>query len=284
MADNIKTPLGFVSLTNGAKAIYPMNDIFLNYAFEDPANWEALRLTINILLYAYKQKYPCTTVEMIEGNIKVRTQFRHLLETDIKTTRNQDFEIIEDDENITFIEFQNRAQTHPPIEIRSVEYFGLGISRNRGKQANQIWLLAEDLKSVLNGKVFARYILKDEATNYVHPATSGIMYVSLLKLSKEKGPAGELASFLLGKTTDPKDDSVKKIAEALKTCFNDFKTNKDVVKMLTLAERYLDEGEARGISIGEARGAKKLAELIKSGLSPDEALNKLNEEKHELTD
>jgi hypothetical protein len=47
------TPLGYINLPNGMKAIYPMNDIFLNFTFENPAHWEDLRLTVNLFIEAY---------------------------------------------------------------------------------------------------------------------------------------------------------------------------------------------------------------------------------------
>jgi len=80
-------------------------------------------------------------------------------------TRDQDLKMTEKEDNATYIECQNDANTQPPIEIRSVVYFGLGIGHNKGKLTNQIWLLAEDVPSVLHGKTFARYVLKDEITN-----------------------------------------------------------------------------------------------------------------------
>ena len=63
------------------------------------------------------------------------------------------------------------------------------------------------------------------------------------------------------------------------------KMDKDVVNVMTLAERYrgegLAEGEARGEAKGEARGeakgmskaADQMLALIKSGIDPEEALN-----------
>ena len=98
------TPLGYVELASGAKAIYPMNDIFLNYTFEDATYWEALRLAVNLLIDAYKQQKPDTKVKLIEGNIKVRTQFRHLLDSDEKTTfRDQDIKVTEDEDASTYV-------------------------------------------------------------------------------------------------------------------------------------------------------------------------------------
>ena len=182
MASANKTPLGYVELENGTLAIYPMNDIFLNYTFEDSAYWEALRLAVNLLIEAYRREKPDTMVKQIKGSIKVRTQYRHLLGTDVRKARDQDIKMITDEDDVTYVEFQNRANTNPPIPIRSVEYFGLGISHNKGRIANQIWLLAEDVDSVLHGKIFTRYILKDEITDNIHLDSSGILYVSLTKV------------------------------------------------------------------------------------------------------
>jgi len=264
-------PLGYVELDNGSKAIYPMNDIFLNYTFESTAHWEALRLTINLLIDGYKQQHPSTDVMPIEGKIVVRTQFRHLLGIDGKTTRDQDIKITEDDGESTYIEFQNKANTQPPIEVRSVEYFGLGIGHSKGKRSNQMWLMAEDVDAVLHGKAFARYILKDEATGKTHPATSGIMYVSLSRLSKESGPVSELAAFLLGSTECPQYDIVRKITMSFNSSFDAFKADKEVTTMLSLRERGwyegLAEGEARGEAKGRAEGIlEAAAKLLSKGV------------------
>jgi hypothetical protein len=176
----------------------------------------------------------------------------------------------------------------------------LGISHSRGKLANQLWLLAEDVPPLLHGETFSRYILKDEKTNRDHPSSSGILYISLSKLAQEESPAGELASFLLGRTPEAKNETenetVKKITEAFNRSFNTFKSDKEVFDMLTLAERYKHEGfvegieigelrgeergitlgEARGITLGEARGINKIVELIKRGFSLDEVMREIN--------
>jgi len=235
-------PLGYVELANGSKAIYPMNDIFLNFTFEDAEHWESLRLAINLLIVAFKQKKPDAKIKIIEGTIKVRTQFRHLLDTQ-NTTRDQDIKLTEDETESTYIEFQNRARADIPIEIRSVVYFGLGIGHSKGNLANQIWLLAEDVDSVLHGKTFTRYILKDEITGNEHPAASGIMYVSLTNLSQEESPAGELAGFLLGKVSNPKDEVVTRISKTFNSSFDAFKSDKEAVNVLSLAERYRSQAE-----------------------------------------
>jgi len=55
------------------------------------------------------------------------------------------------------------------------------------------------------------------------------------------------------------------------------KMDKDVVNVMTLAERYRGEGLAEGEARGEAKGMSKAADqmlaLIKSGIDPEEALN-----------
>ena len=149
MPAQIPTPLGYIELANGSKAIYPMNDIFLNYTFEDAAHWETLRSTVNLIIEAYRQVTPGTQVRPVTGKIQVRTQFRHLLGTDGKTTRDQDIKLTEDETEESYIEFQNRARPDTPVEIRAVEYFGLGIGHSKGRIANQLWLLAQDVDAVL---------------------------------------------------------------------------------------------------------------------------------------
>ena len=134
--------------------------------------------------------------------------------------------------------------------------------------------------------------MKDEVTGNAHPGTSGIMYVSLTKLSEEDSAAGELAAFLLGKMTDPRNDDVKKIAKTFNASFAAFKADKEVVRMLSLAERYEHDGMVKGETRGKAKGrvqgfdigANRIVELIKAGLSPDDALRKASEEKVRLVE
>ena len=275
MENKDKTPLGYIELADGAKAVFPMNDIFLGFTFENPEYWEALRATANILIEAYKLIVPCTTVRTLTGKIKVRTRFKHLMKTDGKSSKEQDIKMTEDGGGSIYIEFQNRASTQPPIEIRSVEYFGLGISHGKGKLSNQIWLLAEDVESVLHGKTFSRYLLADEATGRKHPFESGIMYVSLQRLSRESGPAGELASFFVGKMASPTDEGVKKISEAFAGSFAAFKSDKEVYEMMSLAERYTNLGREEGREEGMEKGREIVASL-KSGLTTEEISEKLN--------
>jgi len=272
-----KTPLGHVQLKNGAKAIYPMNDIFAMYMFQHPEHWEDLKQIVNLVIMAYIGVKPNTKLQLVEGDVTVLTQFQHMLDTNGKTTRDQDLKLLEFIGSATYVELQNRALTVVPIEIRSVEYYALGIGHSKGKLANQIWLLAEDVDSLLHGNIFARYILVDEVTSSEHPVTSGIMYVSLTKLSQQQGPAGELAAFLLGKNMNPTDKAVKKITDAFNTRFKTFKDDKEVAMALSIADRYMFDGRAEG----RAELMERLEELMEDGYSFKDAMRIAKEENPE---
>ena len=258
-------PLGYVQLPNGAMPIHPMHDILLNYTFENPDHWDDLKQAVNLIINSYRQyaqdEYQLETkLQPIEGRITVRTQYQYFLKNDAKTTRNQDIEITEDTGSLKYVEFQNRADAN--IGIRSTEYFGLSIGHSKGKPVEQIWLLAEDVP-LLDDNTFSRHILKDEATSKAHPNNSGILYVSLTKLSHESTPAGELASFLLGKLKVPTDSTVKKIAEMISTSFTMFKEDKEVTEMLSLKQRGwqegLYEGRQEGLYEGRQEGLEQTA-------------------------
>ena len=298
-----KAPLGYIELDNGAKAVYVMNDLFLNYTFESEEHWEEFRLMVNMLIEPYFQKHPTTIVTLINGRLHLETQYKFYINTQ-NTTRNQDFRATEiDAEQFKYVEFQNRAQTKPPIEERALEYFVLGVGKSKGKIANQIWVLASDVEPVLQGETFMNYILKDESTNKIYPGTSGMMFISLTKLSKEKTPAGELALFLLGKLKNPVNEDVKRIADMFKKSFEAFKDDKEVKNTMSIAEKYRNEGWIDGMDAGIAKGREEgreegrekgreegvsigalgIIELIKGGLSPDEALRKFNENREAMT-
>ena len=289
-----KIPLGYIELENGSKEIYAMNDLFLNFTFEKEENWEEFRLMVNILLDEYRKENPTTVVTLIEGKIHLETQYKFYINTQ-NTTRNQDFKLDELEKNrFKYIELQNRAITEPPVPVRAIDYFVLGVGQSKGKIANQIWILASDVESVLQEETFTNYILKDEATNKVYPDTSGIMFISLTKLSKKKNLSGELALFLLGKLSIPESEEIKRIASTFNRSFEAFKDDKEVKNTMSIADKYRNEGwvdgkeegiaegrvegRAEGRAEGVNAGASKIVELIKSGLSPDEALRKVNEE------
>jgi len=276
-----------------------MHDILVNYTFENSKHWESLKQAINLIINAFRQ-YELdnhnfkTKLQPIEGEISVQTQYQYFTSKDGKTTRKQDVEITEETGNLKYIEFQNRASASLHLDTRSAEYFGLGIGYSKGKPADQLWLLAEDADLLLNGKAFSRYTLKDDSTGQAHPNNSGILYISLTRLSEQATPAGELALFLLGKLKEPKDETVKEIANTFKVSFDAFKEDKEVAQMLSLQERYelegmvkgmaegrvigRAEGKAEGWTEGRTEGANRVIELIESGTPPREALRIATEE------
>jgi len=158
-----KKPLGYIDLEDNRKAIYATNDLFLNYTFKDEKNWEALRDIVNILVNAYKEMIPETAMKPIEGTIKVETQYMYYLNTR-NATKDQDLKLSHIEESkLTYIEFQNRAITVPPIVNRAMEYFVLGIRQGKGKTADQIWLLSEDVETLLHGGTFTNYVIRGDA-------------------------------------------------------------------------------------------------------------------------
>lgn len=192
-----------------------------------------------------------TVAKPICGNIEVQTQYQFLLDPQGKT-RNQDFKVVWED--LTYIEFQNRADSKPPIDVRAQEYFGLGVGHSDGKVTNQIWLLAEDVDSVLVGEMYTNYIQVDEVTKTKYPKPSGMMFVSLTKVAELNSPVGELASFLLGRTTDLetiKDSEVRRIANSFKSDFSSFREDKEVKKAMTLHERGYNDGVLDGRTEGK---------------------------------
>ena len=266
------TPLGYIQLITGLKPIAVMNDIFLNWHFEKPERWEDLRLLVNIFVNDYIARHTNTVAKPISGAIEVHTQYKFFIDAKNKT-RNQDFKIIGTE--LTFVEFQNKANTSPPINVRATEYFGLGIGHSGGKISNQIWLLAEDVESVLHGKLSTNYVLVDEVTKTTYPKPSGIMFVSLSKLAEEDSPAGELAAFLIGKTTDVKaikDFNVRNLVEKVKIGFNDFKEDKEAISAMTIQEYWQNDARFEGFEEGILSSTIK---LIKKGMAVQDVVNTL---------
>ena len=295
-----RMPLGYITLESGRKPIYAFDDFFLNYAFSKKKNWEELRLIINILLEAYVLECPGTVLEPISDKIIVTTQYKNYMKNQ-HNPKEQDFEIKEVNiKRFTYIEMQHSASTAKPIEIRAIEYSVLSISKNLGHVSNQIWLLAENVDKLFHGKIFANYLLKEESSGAAYPNSSCILFVNLEKLSSEKTVAGELASFLLGKTQDIKNKEASRISNVLKKSCREFSRDEGVKENMSVKEKWQEEARLEGLKIGREEGRKegekegeqqgrkkgrqegfqlgaaKLAELIKAGLSPDEALEKVS--------
>ena len=63
------------------------------------------------------------------------------------------------------------------------------------------------------------------------------------------------------------------IADTFKKSYEKFRDDKEVKKSMSVAEKLRLEGIQEGIQ----QGAAKVVELIKAGLSPDEALEEIND-------
>lgn len=101
----------------------------------------------------------------------------------------------------------------------------------------------------------------------MHPKPSGMMFVSLSRVAEEDSPAGELATFLLGKTIDLEaisDIEVKGIARGFKACFEDFKEDKEVKSIMTVKERFMNDGRIEGREEGREEG--RFEERIQSAI------------------
>jgi len=104
------------------------------------------------------------------------------------------------------------------------------------------------------------------------------MYISLNKLSQEDTTAGELVAAMLGKAASPTDEMVKDVVAAMNIGFNIFKDDNDVVSVLSFRDRWFNEDQIEGEAGGKTKDAARLAELIKSGILIDEALQMIEEE------
>jgi len=258
--------LGFIELETGAKAITPLNDVFLNYTFGQETYWETLRNMTNIFYNAYIETHKETTITPIEGKIVVKTQFPHFRDFNASIPKKQDMEIDSADK-IDYIEFQNDMHPKIPIEVQSVEYYAFSLTRGKDKRATGLWLLNGTVTNLLQGKIYSNYILMDEVDYRPHPSpnNSSILYVDLKQLAScTNTQAGELAGVLTGKVKEPKDPEVRLILQNLKHSFNVFKDDTEVRNIMTRAELF------------EARGeAKAQAELLPLLTEKDEQISEL---------
>ena len=247
--------LGYIELETGSKLITPLNDTFLNWTFDKEEYREHLRMITNILYNAYKEANENTTITPIENEMTVTTQFPYY--KDVSSTRPNTLDMrIEDIKKINFIDFQNEPHSSdPPVPIRSTKYLGFILTRGEDKQSASMWVLNGTISELLNGKIFANFVLMDEQDYHPHPIDVNILYVDIKMLAKQSSKAGELARVLTGVENDPKDEDVKKILQGLKQSFNVFKNCTEVKNMMTRAEELKAKGEAKGI----AEKARKVA-------------------------
>ena len=249
MMNNI---LGYLELGTGLKPIPLMNDFFLNYNFQNPANWEDLRLMVNIFYLAYMETCKETTVRPIEGRVAVTTQYPYFKEHLSSKPKTPDIQI-NSLKKVDFIDFQN--DTHPliPVLKRSSEYVGFSLTRGEDKEQSSMWLLSGGISELLHGKAFANYVWMDEKDHYRHPIKSNLLYINLKELAKVNSQAGELAGVLIGRLDAPKDEKVKSILQSFKETFNVFKHDTEVRDVMTRAEELIAKGKAKGKAESEAR-------------------------------
>ena len=197
--DTGRKPLGYITLLNNIqKPIYPMNDFFLNYTFEKEANWDNLRLIINIYLETYASKYERQDgFHYIGEDIIVETQYEHYIKNTTKQPA-QDFKINKaQNDDQTYIEFQNKIYSKPPIIIRASNYTGIAINKAKdGAKVSQIWVLAENDDNVLCGQAISNFRIREDNTGVYYPREINIMFISLKRLSEEDCLCGELSKKL----------------------------------------------------------------------------------------
>jgi hypothetical protein len=258
--DTNRKPLGYITLLNNIqKPIFPMDDFFLNYAFFKEENWRHLGNMLNIYLMEYSAKYNRQDgFHLVGDNIIVETQYRHYLKNTTKQQA-QDFKIDEIDAgDLTLVEFQNKINSKPPIEIRADNYSGLAVNKAKdGTKTSQIWLLGKNDDKVLRGQAISNFRMKEENTGDYYPREVNIMFISLPRLAEEQSICGELSKFLLGNDPSGLSGELKPLAAMFQREYETFKRNEEVIKSMTvLEERYME-----GISIGEARGMEMLLQI-----------------------
>ena len=259
--------LGFLVLETGLLLVSPMNDVFVNYTYERKANWEQLRKLVNIFYKAYIEICKNTQIEPIEGISDVETQFAWFKDPKNSTPKRQDVRI-ESVKKVDFLEVQNDNSPDPPISKRSTDYYGFALARGSDKQQSSIWLINGSVSELLDGEIFANYVLMNEKSHRRHPNASNILYVDLNKLAQEDSQAGELARVLIGEESEPIDDEVKEILYGLRQSFKDFKEDKEVKNIMSRDEQK----EKQGIKKAEARLLPIIEEKDKQLSEKDEQI------------
>ena len=255
MNNNAENLLGYMELETGSKLITPMNDVFLNFTYQNKENWEDLRVMANIFFDEYDEICKDTKIRPIEEVVAVKTQFPFFKEPKSNRPKAPDIRI-DSLSKVVFIDFENNPHSSkPPVPTRSTQYLGFALSRGADKQQSTMWLLNGGISILLNGKVFSNYVFMDEKDYRRHPNEANMLYVDLKKLAKMKTKAGELASVLTAVNNDPKHEDVKAILHNLRQNFEEFIVNTEVRDIMTREEQV----EAQGRN-------KERIEIVKNGL------------------
>ena len=268
--------IGYMELGDGEKmAISTLNNVFLNYTFEQKEYWETLRSMNNIIYSAYIDYCQHTNISLIEGDVIVKTEYSNFKDFKSTVPQRQDIRIEnQNDSRVDYVEFQSSRNSKPPIEVRGIEYFSYSLTRGRDKRSVHMWLLAEPVGKLLHGNIFANYVLMDEVNHNPYPNATNILFVNLERLSQTNSPAGELAGVLLGAVKKPKDYQVKLIFENFMKSFEIFKEDKEARNIVTRGEQREYQGEARA----EARLMPIIKEKDEQLQMADEQLQKADEQ------
>jgi len=254
--------LGFIDLETGSKPILPLNHVFLNYTFDNKEYWETLREMINIIYRAYIAHYPRTSVTLTKTGITAKTEFANYKDLNSTTPKRHDIRI-ESEDKFDYIDFQNKPSTEPPVEERSVEYYGYALTRGPSKPASNVWLINGSVDKLMQDNVFSNYILINEENNHRHSTISNILYVNLQLLAKVNNQAGELAAVLIGEEKTPTDPKVMQILQSLEQSFKTFKKDKEARNIMTLREMIAAEAIAEAAAEKEEIIAKKNEQIAK---------------------
>ena len=272
---NKPIPLAEITLTNGnVKAITPMYDPFVNYTFEKEKNWEMAKIISNVIYKDYISKNPNTNLTEVEGKIdKVTTQYEYFKVDDngklISKPNAQDVSIessLDLNGNLTrqqdFQEWQINLTPKNPVDVRSLNYMGLSVSRgkeNQGVKVQHLWLLAKgaEKNELLNGESIASYSLKEEKNNSTYPNSPNLVFVNLKQLAKEQTKAGELANILLGITQTSTYPDLRLVINNFKETANEFAIEKGVKKMLTAYEKAQETSWSEGLEQGREEGLEQ---------------------------
>lgn len=133
----------------------------------------------------------------------------------------------------------------------------LGIGRTENEQlANQVWILGEHSEKLLDEATFENYILMGQFTGKKYPNKSGILYISLEKLSAIDSSAGELSRFLLGIDLDPRSEEVKNVASEIRKAFKIMQHDKEARNKMSnldwVRQDAMEEGDMnRAISVAK---------------------------------
>jgi hypothetical protein len=260
--------IGELNLNGRLRQVKPMHDFYINWLFENYDGKEIIKNIVNIFIEEHKRHCKWTPASNITGSVKITTQYAYYLNP--KTNKYQDIKLEHIDSGAeTYIEFQNKANLSVPVSTRAIQYWGLSVGHNQGKDrklnigmANQIWLLAESVPDILHGGTTELYYLKGERTYKPYPNRSWMMFLDLSKMADYETDTGEeardLAEFFLGRRKHSEFKRVQEIILYFINNFNSLKKDKEALSMFNYTELKYEEQREEGKFEGIIEVAKKM--------------------------